>query len=197
MRNFSAVVLLSLLLAGCSTQATFVLLPDPGGKVGQIDIITDHGISTLSQAGQTVVVKSRSKPAGGTRVMDDEKITSLFGRALQAQPLVPHTILLYFELDSVEIREDSQKRLMEVVQAAAERNSRDIAINGHADRSGDSGYNYELSRQRALKVGALLEKRGIDPDIMLIVSHGEGNPLVPTADGVFEPQNRRVEVIVR
>jgi outer membrane protein OmpA-like peptidoglycan-associated protein len=28
------------------------------------------------------------------------------------------------------------------------------------------------------------------------VSRGEGEPLVPTADGVREPQNRRVEIVI-
>lgn len=197
MRHLSAVLLLWLLLAGCSTQTTFVLLPDPGGKVGQIDVITDRGIRTLSQAGQAVVVKNRSEPPGVTSVMNEEEITSLFGRAQEAQPLVPHKVLLYFKLDSVELTEDSRKRLAEVVQAAAERKSWDIAINGHTDRSGDAEYNYELSLQRARQVGALLKNLGMDPDSMFIVSHGESNPLVLTADGVFEPQNRRVEVVVR
>ena len=197
MRHLSTVLLLCLLLAGCSSKTTFVLLPDPGGKVGQIDVITDGGISTLSEAGQTVVVNSRSQPPGAATAMDQKEITSLFGRALEAQPLSPHKVLFYFKLDSVELREDSRKKLSEVVQAAAERHSHYIAINGHADRAGDSSYNYELSRQRARQVGVLLEKRGLDRESMFIVSHGEGNPLIPTADGVFEPQNRRVEVIVR
>lgn len=197
MRHLSALLLLCLLLAGCSTKTTFVLLPDPGGKVGQIDVITDRGIRTLNQAGQAVMVSSRSEHPGAASAMKEEEILSLFGRVLEAQPLVPHKVLFYFKLDSVELREESRKKLGEVVQAAAERNSLDIGINGHADRSGDSDYNYELSRQRAWHVGALLKKRGMDPDNLFIVSHGEGNPLVPTADGVFESQNRRVEVIVR
>ena len=43
----------------------------------------------------------------------------------------------------------------------------------------------------------LLEEQGIDPTFILTTSHGEGNPLVPTADNVLEPRNRRVEVIIR
>jgi outer membrane protein OmpA-like peptidoglycan-associated protein len=32
---------------------------------------------------------------------------------------------------------------------------------------------------------------------MVIQGFGEERPLVPTADGVREPQNRRVEIILR
>ena len=51
--------------------------------------------------------------------------------------------------------------------------------------------------RRAQAVAALLTKEGIDPSILEITSHGKDNPLVPTADQVFEPRNRRVEVTVR
>ena len=53
-----------------------------------------------------------------------------------------------------------------------------------------------LHQQRCY-IQNLLEKQGIDPTIILTTSHGEGNPLVLTADNVSEPRNRRVEVIVR
>jgi outer membrane protein OmpA-like peptidoglycan-associated protein len=32
---------------------------------------------------------------------------------------------------------------------------------------------------------------------MVIQAFGESRPLVPTADGVREPQNRRVEIILK
>jgi outer membrane protein OmpA-like peptidoglycan-associated protein len=43
----------------------------------------------------------------------------------------------------------------------------------------------------------MLTSRGADPDVLEIKSHGEEDLLVPTADGVSEPRNRRVEVTVR
>jgi outer membrane protein OmpA-like peptidoglycan-associated protein len=46
-------------------------------------------------------------------------------------------------------------------------------------------------------VGALLAAERIDPGSLEITSHGEANLLVPTADNVSEPRNRRVEVTVR
>jgi outer membrane protein OmpA-like peptidoglycan-associated protein len=84
-----------------------------------------------------------------------------------------------------------------VLKVAADRNSADISINGHTDSAGDDAYNYKLSLRRAEHILRLLEKLGIDPDIVVTNSHGEGNPLVPTADNVYEPRNRRVEVIIR
>ena len=44
---------------------------------------------------------------------------------------------------------------------------------------------------------ALLVQAGLNPVALDVRSHGEGELLVPTADNVFEPKNRRVEVTVR
>jgi outer membrane protein OmpA-like peptidoglycan-associated protein len=43
----------------------------------------------------------------------------------------------------------------------------------------------------------LLVQAGLIPAAIDLRSHGEAELLVPTADNVFEPKNRRVEVTVR
>jgi outer membrane protein OmpA-like peptidoglycan-associated protein len=40
-------------------------------------------------------------------------------------------------------------------------------------------------------------RRGIAPDRITTAGRGEREPLVPTADEVAEPRNRRVEISVR
>jgi outer membrane protein OmpA-like peptidoglycan-associated protein len=44
--------------------------------------------------------------------------------------------------------------------------------------------------------GVLLEA-GLDSTALEVTSHGESDLLVRTADGVFEPRNRRVDISVR
>ena len=68
---------------------------------------------------------------------------------------------------------------------------------GHADRSGSDAYNVELSRRRAEAVASLLASAGIPRASITTDARGEEQPRVPTADGVREPQNRRVEITVR
>jgi OmpA-OmpF porin, OOP family len=70
-----------------------------------------------------------------------------------------------------------------------------IVIAGHADRSGPEAYNEALSERRARSVAQALGQRGIPSSTMQVEAYGESEPRVPTADGVREPQNRRVEVI--
>ena len=68
---------------------------------------------------------------------------------------------------------------------------------GHTDSSGDEEFNMALSRRRAESVRDLLVAAGFTPAVIRTTFHGEGNPLIQTADNVHEPINRRVEVIVR
>jgi outer membrane protein OmpA-like peptidoglycan-associated protein len=52
-----------------------------------------------------------------------------------------------------------------------------------------------LSRRRAESVAAELEKQGIPSKEIAIFAKGKKDLLVPTADGVKEPQNRRVQIV--
>jgi OmpA-OmpF porin, OOP family len=70
-----------------------------------------------------------------------------------------------------------------------------IVIAGHADRSGPEAYNQALSERRARAVADALGQRGIVASAMRVEAHGETQPRVSTADGVREPQNRRVEIV--
>ena len=72
-----------------------------------------------------------------------------------------------------------------------------IEVAGHADRSGTPQYNQRLSQRRADVVASELVKQGIAKEDISVTAFGETKPLVPTADGVREPQNRRVEIVLR
>jgi OOP family OmpA-OmpF porin len=69
-----------------------------------------------------------------------------------------------------------------------------VVVAGHADRSGSPAYNMRLSERRARVAAAELASLGVPSEIMKIEWYGETRPRVPTADGVREAQNRRVEV---
>ena len=65
---------------------------------------------------------------------------------------------------------------------------------GYADRSGSTQYNVGLSNRRNASVQTYLVGKGIPSSAISSEGFGEANPRVPTADGVRELQNRRVEV---
>ncbi len=71
----------------------------------------------------------------------------------------------------------------------------EIEVTGHTDTVGSDAYNLRLSRRRAESVAAELEKQGIPSSEIAIFAKGKKDLLVPTADGVKEPQNRRVQIV--
>jgi outer membrane protein OmpA-like peptidoglycan-associated protein len=81
-----------------------------------------------------------------------------------------------------------------VVSSYVSCSSPTVFVTGHADRAGSEGYNVKLSERRAGTVKAYLSARNISGSIVTIAK-GEGEPLVPTADGVPNEQNRRVQVV--
>jgi iron complex outermembrane receptor protein len=70
-----------------------------------------------------------------------------------------------------------------------------LEVTGHTDTVGSDAYNMRLSRRRAESVAAQLEKDGIPSSEIEIIAKGKRDLLVPTADGVREPQNRRVQIV--
>jgi OOP family OmpA-OmpF porin len=58
-------------------------------------------------------------------------------------------------------------------------------------------FNATLSLRRATAVRDWLAKNGVPVASIVVVGRGERDPVVATADGVAEPNNRRVELTVR
>ncbi len=184
-----------LLLAGCSTTRV-VLVPDPDGKVGKIEVVTRGESQVLDQAGESVTVGSLLPPAEPT-ILSQEEIDSRFGSTLQNEPAPPTTYILQFRHDSTELTTASAGELPAAVGLINRRNSCYIVVAGHTDAVGDKAYNTELSLRRANKVRGLLIEQGVEARCIETLSYGENDPLIPTADNVAEPRNRRVELVVR
>ena len=87
--------------------------------------------------------------------------------------------------------------IQQAAAAAKSGNRTRIGVTGHADRSGTDAYNMALSLRRANAVKDQLVREGIPAAGITVVGRGESQPLVPTADGVREPQNRRVEIVLQ
>jgi len=112
------------------------------------------------------------------------------------KPMSPETYVVYFGFDSTELTAESNSGIAYVMWAAKNMGAKDLAVTGHADRAGPEEYNLELSLRRATAVLDALAARGADPAAISLAGRGEAEPAVATEDGVPEPANRRVEIIV-
>ena len=111
------------------------------------------------------------------------------------KPQVPRTYLVFFDWDRANLRADALAIVREAAANAGKTQVTRIISTGHADRSGPDRYNLGLSQRRAQAVANELVRLGIAAKEIDIVWKGEREPLVPTGDGVREPQNRRVEIV--
>jgi len=112
-------------------------------------------------------------------------------------PAPTQTFMVFFDWDRDTL---SQQALTTIQQAAAaykSKGSARITATGHTDRSGPETYNMALSLRRANRVKEALVRDGVPSTAISVVGEGETQPLVQTADGVREPQNRRVEILLQ
>jgi len=107
------------------------------------------------------------------------------------------TYLVFFDWDRADLTARARQIVAEAAQASTRVQSTRIEINGYTDLSGTARYNQGLSVRRGNAVAAELVRDGVPRSEIVTRGFGESNPLVPTAQGVREPQNRRVEIILR
>jgi len=112
-------------------------------------------------------------------------------------PAAARTYLVFFDWNRADLTDRARQIIAQAAEAARGTQTTRLEVSGHADRSGTPQYNQALSRRRAEAVAAELVRRGINRNEISIQAFGESRPLVPTADGVREPQNRRVEIVLK
>ena len=105
--------------------------------------------------------------------------------------------IVFFDFDRSTLTPQSQATIKQAADAAKAGNKARLNVTGHADKSGSDEYNMALSLRRANAVKDELVRDGIAATAIIVVGRGESQPLVPTADGVKEPQNRRVEIVLQ
>jgi OOP family OmpA-OmpF porin len=112
-------------------------------------------------------------------------------------PAPARSYLVFFDWDKATLTD----RARQIIKDAADNSTRvqytRIEVNGYTDTSGTPKYNQGLSVRRAQAVAAELTKDGVPQSSIEIQGFGDTHLLVATGPGVREPQNRRVEIIVR
>ena len=102
--------------------------------------------------------------------------------------------IVFFDWDKADVTPEAATILDSAITAYGNCQSVPIMLAGYADRSGSPKYNVGLSNRRAASVQSYLTGHGVPAAAISARGYGEDNPRVPTADGVRELQNRRVEI---
>lgn len=188
-----ALLLCSLLLAGCATDRV-ILLPDAQGKVGKIMVSRGSDQALLDSAYSTAEIDSLSLDA---QAGEAEAVRKEYGAQLSGLPPRPVSYILYFLDDSDDLTAESSKQAPAILAEISQRPVAEVVVIGHTDRMGNQTYNDLLSVSRARAIRDQLVELGFDEKRLRFVGRGEREPLVTTADEVSEARNRRVEINVR
>ncbi|RAU20171.1 hypothetical protein CU669_19755 [Paramagnetospirillum kuznetsovii] len=116
--------------------------------------------------------------------------------APKAMPMVAKNYIVFFDFDKSVVTPEASRVIQQAAAAAKSNGSARIDLTGHTDLSGSSKYNQALSQKRADAVKAQLIAQGVPAGQIVTVAKGKTSPMVPTPDGVREPQNRRVEIVL-
>src|SRR3954451_12644447 len=108
----------------------------------------------------------------------------------------PGSFLVYFGFDKATLDATARQVVAEAADEYKRTGAAQITVTGHADKAGRPAYNQRLSERRAEAVRRELERHGVQATSVQVVAEGENDPLVPTADGVADAQNRRVEIVM-
>lgn len=181
-------------LTGCASKSYVVLVESPDGSTGAIIVDSGRGGQLVKRKNQGVAMSGRDTApfdVGAAQLQAD------FAAAQDAQPALPVRYQLYFRMGETSLTPESASFIPMVLDDVRKRGAAAVSIIGHTDTVGDDSVNERLGLMRAQSIAALLQKTGLQALEMNVASHGKRNLLVPTADNVDEPRNRRVEVNIR
>jgi outer membrane protein OmpA-like peptidoglycan-associated protein len=117
--------------------------------------------------------------------------------AVAPAPAPSRSYLVFFDWDKYDLNDRARQIVAEAAEASRRVANTKIALAGHADSSGTPQYNQDLSRKRAATVAGELVRLGVPAASISVTSYGDTKPLVATAPGTREPQNRRVEIVLK
>jgi len=195
-----SILLVAGLLGACASELPksrefVVLVPDNDGKVGAVVITSSQGKSTLDKPYTAARYEDGGKIE--TAPVAREEVRTTFAIAIAARPARPVSFQLYFQEGTDEYTAESKDAFEKIFSEIARRKAAEVAVIGHTDTVGKSEFNDALSLRRAERVRNDFVGRGILANAVNVAGRGERELIVPTADEVSEPRNRRVEINVR
>ena len=178
MRHMAAMAGLLILLGGCASSGTVVLLPEKDGrqtavvvKQGDKEVVLDKPYA----AANTTAIGPRAF------VASPQDVDAKFGPALAAQPARATSFTLYFVEGKDEFTEQSKQVVYGIMAEIAKRSVPDVLVIGHTDTVGSDQANDVLGQQRAEIVRVALIRLGIPSDDIHAISRGKRARAEPPA----------------
>lgn len=119
------------------------------------------------------------------------------GRVTLIEDRIEITESIFFDTNTATLQADSLSIIDEIASLLLDHPElARLRIEGHTDSRGDAGYNRRLSGERAGAVLTALVERGVAPDRLTAVGHGEDRLEDPADTEAAHERNRRVDFFV-
>lgn len=102
--------------------------------------------------------------------------------------------IVFFDFNKSELKTEAMAKVHNIYTEMKKHHDVKITLVGHTDFVGSEKYNMKLSEKRANTVKKELSNLGIPEKVMKVEGKGYSEMMVPTAKGVKEAKNRRVEM---
>ncbi|MFM2402288.1 MAG: hypothetical protein RL223_168 [Pseudomonadota bacterium] len=191
-------ILASILASACAVQDRVVLLPDGQGRVGVVEV------------SRIDAPEDRVRLDRAYATVENQHLRGLHPQATSAQsvlrdypdlepvlPARPREFTVQFSGAGTDLTPESLIELQGMRAWLATLPAPEIIVTGHTDAVGTVEDNDRLSLQRAERVRGILIEAGVDARLITTLGRGKRALAFPTADGVAEPRNRRVEIKLR
>jgi OmpA-OmpF porin, OOP family len=184
-----------LLVGACAPLTKVTLLPQAEGTPSAVMVTSGKSEQLLNTPYQQAIgQEDKALKAATTTAAEVQKAHPQLFAAL---PSKPNKYILNFLPGGTNLTPESEAQLPALLADVTQRSGADLVVTGHTDTTGALAANDELSLKRATVVAKLLVSKGASESRIEAVGRGKRELLVPTADEVNEPKNRRVEIIVR
>ncbi len=130
----------------------------------------------------------QAKPAAGAAA------SAAAPAGVAAKPSAAERYQLFFDFNQALLTPEAAHLITSLANAARAAGYPKLTITGYTDLTGSADYNVRLSVKRAEAVRKALVAAGVPARTLVTEGRGKADPLVSTADGTREPQNRRVVV---
>jgi outer membrane protein OmpA-like peptidoglycan-associated protein len=135
------------------------------------------------------------------RLLAVAAVAFLLGACEEPPPAAPpppmRNFLVFFDFDKSNLAPRAMDIVKEAANVAKSGENTRVTCTGHTDTAGPANYNMALSLRRANTVKNALVSNGVPATSISVIGKGETALLVQTQDGVREPQNRRVEIVIQ
>lgn len=193
--SVAIVMAITILLGLNAPKTSVILLPQADGSASAVEVKTATGSQVLQTPYQRAT--ARSEQALVIETLDKSVVTDRYPSLFSSMPVSAKKFVLNFMPGGTELTPESKAALPEILAEANKRSGADLVVTGHTDTTGALLANDTLSLRRAEVVTKLLVDSGAPAARIESVGRGKRELLIKTEDNVDEPQNRRVEILVR